>query len=131
MSTANSLQHLIEHLSNRKPRSDTGGNTAAGALAFTRPEAARALDAMMIVDAMVAHGDIVRGEDGSEHFSFPLSALIGDILGAWRAESENDEDDGISEHCHRTSPREMPPRLPPVPASTVRDADLIRPALVA
>lgn len=77
---------------------------------FSGPEAARALDALMILDAMAAHGDITRAEDGSELFSFPLSALMGDILGAWRAESEDDEDaeliedDGLLEDCGRRLP---------------------------
>jgi hypothetical protein len=110
MSKAKELQELLDRLRGRAPDTKPTDKASAAVVTFSGPEAARALDALMILDAMVAHGDITNAEDGSELFSFPLSALMGDILGAWRAESEDDEDaelveeDGLLEDCGRTLP---------------------------
>lgn len=116
MFTAKYLQSFLDSPGNSKRLRKMRANVATGTIAFTRREAARALDAMMVIEAMVALGDIAHAEDGSEQFSFPLSALIGDILSSWGAESENDEDEGLTEDCGRTLPSELPSRLSPVPA---------------
>lgn len=114
MSKTKELQELLDRLRRGASDAKPTDKASAAVVTFSGPEAARALDALMILDAMAAHGDITHAEDGSELFSFPLSALMGDILGAWRAESEDDEDaeliedDGLLEDCGRRLPAPEP-----------------------
>lgn len=130
MSKANTLQSFLARLGGGTPRVRMTDRGPVAEVTFADQQATRAINALMVLDDMVARGDIMRAEDGSEFFCFPLSALIGDILGGWRAESENDEEDGSAEPDNRNL-RKAVAEPEPLPLGIVREAEPALPALVA